>query len=330
MNIYDVADKAGVSIATVSRVINGNPGVSSKTREKVERVMSEMGYSPNLFARGLMVDSIRTIGLVTTDVRDFYYARAIQTIESEMQGKGYNVILCSTGEDINEKKKYIKLLLDRRVDGIVLIGSIFKERNDNTHIFEAAQKVPVVLINGDIHGDNIYSVLCDDCNAVNNATSYLINKGYRELAYIYDADTFSGAEKIKGFKLALSEHGIAVNESLIIKAAKGIQGGYEAVRNLLNNGIRYAGIITSEDILAAGVLKKLREEGISVPGDMAVIGYGNSVVAESTYPELTSIDNKVEATSSTAARILMDALENKNTSHHTVIAAELVKRNSTP
>src|SRR5689334_15616268 len=130
MNIYDIAEKAGVSIATVSRVLNGSSSVSEKTRKKVNEVMQDLGYTPNVFARGLMVNSMRTLGVMTIDVRDLYYANAIHTIELEARQRGYDLILCSTGEDINEKKKYLKLLLQKRVDGIILIGSVFKEKND--------------------------------------------------------------------------------------------------------------------------------------------------------------------------------------------------------
>jgi len=171
MNIYDIAQKAGVSIATVSRVINGNPSVSKKTREKVTKVMDELGYTPNVFARGLMVNSMKTIGVMTVDVRDLYYARAIQTIESVMRLRGYDVILCSTSTDIEEKRKYLKLLLQKSVDGIILVGSIFKEKDDNSHIIEASEKVPVVIINGDIHAKNIYTILNDDCEGVYTAVN---------------------------------------------------------------------------------------------------------------------------------------------------------------
>jgi LacI family transcriptional regulator len=327
MNIYDIAQKAGVSIATVSRVINGNGAVSGKTRQKVENVMQEMGYTPNVFARGLMVNSMKTIGVMTIDVRDLYYTSAIHTIEVEARQKGYDVILCSTGEDIHEKRKYLQLLLNKRVDGIILVGSVFKEKSDNSHILGAAAKVPVVMINGQMEGANIYSVICDDSQGIYDTVQYLSGKGHSEIAYIYDVDTYSGMAKLAGFRKALSEKGLDASYC-IFRASKGMEGGYEAADRILKSGRSYSAIISAEDVMAVGALKRLQEVNLAIPGDVAVTGYNNSILALCTTPELTSVDNKVEAISSGAIKMLIDALEGRNIPSRTVITPELVIRQS--
>lgn len=333
MNIYDIAQRAGVSIATVSRVINGSTAVSNKTRQKVNKVMAELGYTPNIFARGLMVDSMKTIGVLTTDVRDLYYARAVQVIEAVMRQRGYDVILCSTGENVDEKKKYLQLLLQKRVDGIILVGSIFKEKNNNLHIVEASQKMPIVIVNGDVASNNVYSILNDDSHGICNAVNFLISKGYKALFYLYDADTFSGYEKINGFKKGVRENKLVFSQEAVIKVSKGIEGGYLATKKLLEQKNSFlpssSAILTSEDIIAAGVLKALRESHKSVPSEVAVIGYGNSVISECTNPCLTSIDNKVEATSSHAANMMADILEEKNVPSKTILMPDLVVRETT-
>jgi len=326
MNIYDIAKKAGVSIATVSRVINGNGPVSDKTRDRVNKVMEELGYTPNVFARGLMVNSIKVLGILTIDVRDLYYASAIHTIEVEARQRGYDVILCSTGNDINQKKKYLKLLLQKRVDGIVLVGSVFREKNDNNHILEAAENVPVVMINGYVEGSNIYSVICDDTLGVYSAVNYLVKNGRKDIVYIYDVDTFSGIGKIKGFKKGMEENGLEIGQDSMIKTMGGIDGGYSAIEKLVKEDRKISAVVTAEDILAAGVLKKLQEIGIKVPEDIAVIGYNNSIISRCTTPELTTIDNKVEAISSFAIKMLIDVIEGKNVPAKTVITPELIIR----
>ena len=181
MNIYDIAKAAGVSIATVSRVINGNTSVSEKTKKRIEDVMLEMGYMPNVFARGLMTNSMMTIGIMTIDVRDLYYANSIYTVDVETRRRGYDVIVCSTGVDINEKKEHLKLLLQKRVDGIILVGSVFKESSDNSHIIEAASHVPIVMVNGNVSGEDIYSVVCDDCYATYSTVNMLVEKGHKDI-----------------------------------------------------------------------------------------------------------------------------------------------------
>lgn len=326
MNIYDIAKKAGVSIATVSRVINDNGHVSSKTRDKVNKVMDELGYTPNVFARGLMVNSIKVLGLLTIDVRDLYHASAIHTIEVDARQRGYDVILCSTGNDINEKKKYLKLLLQKRVDGIILIGSVFKEKTDNSHILEAAESVPVVMINGYVNGSNIYSIICDDSSGVHSAVDYSAKKGHKDIAYIYDVDTFSGMSKLDGFKKGMEDNGLLIMQDTIIKTSGGIEGGYAAIEKLINENRKISSIITAEDILAVGALKKLQEIGVRVPEDISVIGYNNSLISRCTTPELTTIDNKVESISSLAIKTLIDVIEDKNVPAKTVISPELIIR----
>lgn len=328
MNIYDIAQKAGVSTATVSRVINGSKSVSAVTRQKVSRIMSDSGYAPNVFARGLMGNSMKTVGVMTIDVRDLYYAQSIHSIENEAGKSGYNVILCNTGEDIHEKKKYLKLLLQKRVDGIILIGSVFKEKSDNRHIVEAAEKVPVMMINGYMEGKNLYSIMCDDRGAAGAAAKYLAELGHKAVAYVYDVETFSGMEKLEGFKSAVTEYGLYPGSEIIVRTNRGIEGGCEAVRTLLKGKTGFTAILTSEDILAAGALKALSEAGISTPDGVSVIGYNNSVVSQCTMPELTSVDNKVDRVSANAVSLLIDALNGKTIPSRTVVPSELVKRKS--
>ena len=164
VNIYDVSKHAGVSIATVSRVLNGNPNVSDKTRRKVLAVMDELGYTPNVFARGLGLNTMRTIGIMCSDSSDLYLANAINYLERGLRNNGYDAILCCTGYDLEAKQQYFELLRSKRVDAIILAGSKFVEMRprDNEYIIAAASKLPIMLVNGYLEGANIYSTICDD------------------------------------------------------------------------------------------------------------------------------------------------------------------------
>ena len=217
MNIYDIAQKAEVSIATVSRVLNGKDTVSDKTRKRVLDVMEEMGYTPNIFARGLGLNTIKMIGVMCNDVTDLYCSAALSVIEKEVRRNGYDVILCCTGDDLAVKKQYLSLLLSKRVDSLILIGSIFKSREDNSHIYEAAEKVPVVIINGYVEAPNIYCVLCDNYNATRDAVLRLAKKGHTRIAHMYRAQTYSGLEKINGYRDGLEEAGLPFDPALLAK-----------------------------------------------------------------------------------------------------------------
>ena len=147
MNIYDIANAAGVSIATVSRVLN-NGVVGKKTYKKVVSVMEEMGYTPNAFARGLGLGTMNTVGVVVSNIYDLYFARAISVLEENLRRHGYDLILCCANDDEKERKKYFHLLLAKNVDAVILIGSRFAKKETAQDVAELAKKIPVVIIGG--------------------------------------------------------------------------------------------------------------------------------------------------------------------------------------
>src|SRR5690606_12027422 len=233
-------------------------------------------------------------GVMTSDVRDSYYANAIYTIEQEFRNRGYNVILCNTGRELGKKKKYLKVLLEKKVDGIILVGSIFKEPTDNSHIIDTSKKVPIVMLNSHIEGNNIYSIVCDDARATFNIVEYLHKKGHRHIRYIYDVDSFSGLAKIEGFKEGMSYFKLPIDKNTLVRVESGLEGGMEAVRKLGEQGSSYTALVASEDLIAAGIMKALRTTEKKIPQDVSVIGFNNSNISLCTYPELSSVDNKVE------------------------------------
>jgi LacI family transcriptional regulator/LacI family asc operon transcriptional repressor len=151
-----VAKKANVSIATVSRVLNSSEHVSDKTRKKVLEIIKQEEYIPNAFARGLGLNTMQMIGVMCTDVTDNFYSTALGYIEKFLRAQGKDVVLCCTGNNLEDKKKNLSYLVSRRVDAVILIGSAFKEEKDNSHIKEAAEQIPVIIINGYIHLKNVY------------------------------------------------------------------------------------------------------------------------------------------------------------------------------
>ena len=161
MNIYDVSERAGVSIATVSRVLNGNPNVSEKTRNRVLEIMDELGYTPNVFARGLGLNTMKTVGIMCSDSSDPYLANAIYYLERELRSHGYDSILCCTGTSLENKRQYFELLLSKRVDAMILAGSKFIEmkEEDNSYIIEAAKDLPVMLVNGFLDGCRVQFII---------------------------------------------------------------------------------------------------------------------------------------------------------------------------
>ena len=331
MNIYDVSKKAGVSIATVSRVLNGNPNVSEKTRAKVLSVMDELGYTPNIFARGLGLNTIKTIGIMCSDSSDLYLANAIYFLERELRSRGYDSILCCTGTDLETKQKYFDLLRSKRVDAIILAGSKFVEMKpkDNAYLIDAAKSLPLMLVNGYLEGDNIYSTLCDDRSAAYEASVDLINSGVRDLLYLYTSYSYSGLNKLQGYKDALAAKGLPIREEYIRQCPKDVASAQALCHKLYKEGLSFDGVLASDDSLAIGAVKFAHQEGISIPDSLSVIGYNNSILAQCSYPELTSIDSKVEALCITTVNTLMGVFDGSNVPARTTISADIIKRGTT-
>ena len=180
MNIYDIAEKCGVSIATVSRVINGSGKVSPATRDKIISIIEENDYTPNAFARGLGTGSMNTVGILCANTSDMYLSEAVYHLENNLRKNGFNSLLCCTGYDRAEKENALRLMLSKNVDAVILVGSNYIEPEDsaNDYIRRAAQQVPVFMMNGAIKGDNIYCVTCDDYTVSCELADYLLSGTY--------------------------------------------------------------------------------------------------------------------------------------------------------
>lgn len=333
MNIYDVSAKAGVSIATVSRVLNGNSNVSEKTKNKVLAVMNELGYTPNVFARGLGLNTMKTIGIMCTDSSDIYLANAVYFIEQQLRTNDYDAILCCTGNSLDNKIKYLNLLLSKRVDAIILVGSKFlssiPDTSDNDYILQAAKQLPIILVNGRLQGDNIYTTLCDDESAVYSVTDQLIKSGRRNVVYLYTSTSYSGQDKLSGYKKALLDNDILVKSEYYHMCTKSIERAKDYLCEMHAAGMPFDAVVTSDDSLAVGAVKFAFENNLRIPEDLNIVGYNNSILANCTQPELTSIDSKVEELCTAAVNTLMKVFDGGDVPHRTVISAELIKRNTT-
>lgn len=331
LNIYDVSEHAHVSIATVSRVINGNPNVSEKTRKRVLDVMEELGYTPNVFARSLGLNTMKTIGIMCADSSDPWLAEAIYYLEKELRGNGYDSLLCCTGYLPETKKKYLELLRSKRVDAIILTGSHYIEAKakDNAYLLEAAKDLPIMLVNGSLDGEQIYSTVCDDHAAVYDATLRLYHSGRSSVLYLYSGNSFSNLHKISGYRAAVRDAGFLIREELMVLCHKDLDAAMDRLDTLSRSGVHFDAVLASEDILAVGAVKYADKAGLKVPQDLSIIGYNNSILSKCTTPEITSVDNKVEALCTTTVNTLMKVLEVGNVPTKTTITPELVKRGTT-
>lgn len=334
MNIYDISEKAGVSIATVSRVLNRNANVSEKTRKKVLDVMRKYEYTPNAFARGLGLNTMKTIGLLCTDSSDLYQAKAIYHIEQQLHVKGYDSILCCSGYALEAKKKCMDLLLTKKVDAVILIGSsfVYDREEDNRYIAEAGAQVPVMLLNAMLDAPGVYGILTDDEKSVYEAVGKLASQGIREILYFYNSSSYSGKKKLEGYEKAVEAFGICKDESLCQffgKSHEDIPAMAEHLKTLRESGVVFHGVVTSDDELALGAVKYARQMGLRIPEDLSVIGYNNSMLATCSDPEITSVDVQLEKLCRHLTESLMDALDGKELPRQSVFSGKLITRETT-
>ncbi len=328
MNIYDIAAEAKTSISTVSRVLNNKENVNPEIRRRVEEVLKKYDYKPSAIARGMVSKTMKSIAILTIDVRVTHYARMIYVIEQEFSNRGYNVTVCNTGGAIAECERYFKILAEKQVDGIVLIGSIFNQLSGYPQIVSLIKDIPVVIANGYVDHPNFYSVLVDDTKAIRRVVDYLFDRGHQELVYVFDIETDSGRAKCQGFLEGMNLKDVPDPQSRVFTAQYGLEGGMKAADEIIGSGIPFTGVVCGEDITAIGIMKELKKRGIRVPEDVVVTGCNNSPESRICEPELTTLDNKPELLGGMCAQLLQNTIEKKETATDVAIQPELIVRDS--
>ena len=330
MNIYDIAELSGVSIATVSRVINNSSSVSAATKDKVMKVLSSSNYTPNVFARGLGIGSMESVGIICPDISDAFMAEAISLLEQELKSHGYACIVGCSGHRLEEKINLTNFFISKRVDALILVGSTYaeKDESDNDYLRKVAEQTPVFLVNALVKGANIFCATCNDFQATYNAAERLIENGRQRIVFLYDSKSHSAMQKMHGYKKALTKKGLPVRDELMIQTEDDIQYTKDLLLN--NSSLEFDAVLAIQDNIAIGALKYAHALGKSIPDDICVIGYNNSRFAISCEPELTSIDNHLEQLCKSAIDVMLCVLGGeKNVAAIFQIEPDLVERSST-
>lgn len=334
LTIYDISKQAGVSIATVSRVLNGSANVKPKTKKKVLDVIEQCGYTPNAFARGLGLNTMNTIGILCADSSDLYLAKALYFIEKNLRAGGYQAVLCCTGYELESKKSSLALLLNKRVDSVIMIGSNFIEAQSdgNQYIMDAAKQVPIMLLNADLDCPNVYCTMCDDFKSMQDAALALISNGISDILYLYNSTSFSGMKKLSGYQSAYLMRDIPLNkqyQQFFSGSHEDIDGVCRMLTALRKKGLEFHAVLASDDALAAGAVKYAKLNGLSIPVDLSVIGYNNSLLTVCSEPEITSVDNHLETLCSQLVKTCIGTLNGEEMPQKTIFSGELIERAST-
>ena len=306
MNIKQIAKAAGVSVATVSRVMNHPETVAPATREKIERVMKDAGYTPNWFAQGLNFNKTKTIGIVIPHMLHTSYMEVAGGVEEVARMKGYITFMCNVEKDPKMEREYISQLITRRVDGIILMFSSLEEQ-----ILTRIEKenVPVVLIGEHQENSRASSVKVDCRAGAAEMTAHLLEVGHRSIAFLMGGDPQQETrEMLIGFKNVLKANGLEADDELIIHTENSIEAGYISGKKLISRGLPDAVFATSDEI-AYGALDAFRDSGFRIPDDVAVTGFGNNRMSNLIEPKLTTVELPFRKMGIYGARILFDMID---------------------
>lgn len=328
MTIYDIAKIAGVSASTVSRVINNKPGVGQETRQKIMKLMENHNYSPNVIARGLVSGLSKTIGILVADIRDIHHINGAYYIERELMAQGYCCIILNTGDEDADKVKGIEILNRRRVEGVVMMGSIFQCKEVEEAIVRYMSDIPVAIVNGWLDLPNVYGILSDEMNGVVSCVDHLMARGHKKIAFICNQPSNpSIVQKERGYLSCADRIGLDLKQ-WEYWTENTLEGGEEATRRLLKEHPDVEGIVYAVDLLAVGGLQVFHEMQIPVPERIGVVGINDSTYAQICTPTLTSLDNKRMDAGVMAARIIVDHISGKKMPNRVMLLSDLIVRQS--
>ncbi len=335
--IKDVAERAGVSITTVSHVINQTRYVSEELTQKVYDAMQALDYRPNIVARSLRSGRTRTIGLMIPDISNAFFAEISRKIEDKGFEFGYNMILCNTDESPEKEERYIDVLVAKQVDGLIFMsagdsGGFQKNPYRN--------EIPVVIADREVEGIESDVVLIDNFAGGFKATEYLISQGHKRIGCISGPSPIRpSAHRVDGYKSALSAAGISFDPDLLKVGDFRFEGGEHWMNTLLNLQNPPTAVFACNDMMALGALRAIKNAGLQVPEDISLVGFDNTPLASLVSPQLTTVSQPMKELADLAVELLIEKINLKEKLKHNkdlkpefmriVLEPELVVRDST-
>ncbi|MEO8285981.1 MAG: LacI family DNA-binding transcriptional regulator [Chloroflexota bacterium] len=309
-NIHDVAKHAGVSIATVSRVLNGSARVRSDIRERVEASMEALSYQPNPAARSLRSNRSRIIGLLISDIQNPFFMGLIRGVEDEALKHEYSVILCNSNENTQRERQYLDVLYMERVAGVIVVPTSENLGEEALKRFRE-RGVPVVAVDRRVKDKNIDAVLSDSLRGAHEAVGHLVANGYRHIGMISGPNSVTtGRERLEGYRQTLREAGIALNPELERIGSFTMESGYDLTEQLLELNHPPDALFIANNMMTLGALNAIHARGLRVPEDVAIVSYDYTQWAEPGPVSMTSVMQPARELGSTAALRLFQRLQN--------------------
>jgi LacI family transcriptional regulator len=304
----DVAERARVSVSTVSHVLNGTRKVSEETRGGVLAAVEELGYMPNLLAKGLKTRRTFTIGLLISDIQNAFFTSLVRGVEDEALSRGYHLFLCNTDEDPGREDEYVTELAKKRVDGLMVAPSA--RREDYVRRLRA-EGVPFVFVDREVEGVEADVVSVDNTRAMRLIAEHLVGLGHRRIGMISGPlDKASGFERYAGLKNALADLGAPLEEGLVRFGDFRTTGGMEGARGLMGLPTPPTALVIANNQMTLGAMLAAKESGLGIPRDFSLVGFDDPEWAPLTDPPLTALAQPTYEMGVRAAKLLLDRIEN--------------------
>lgn len=325
--IYDIAREAGVSIATVSKVINDKGKISQERRREIVAIMERLKYQPSVIASALTGKHTYTIGLLIPDIANPFFGEVARAVEDRGHLLGYSVIICSTDNKDERIEQYISMLKQKRVDGIMIGTGI-----ENTDILRnLSSSMPIVVIGREVPGVPLHTVVADDWDGGRLAAEHLLSLGHRRLAILSENSSISSSrERVRGFMMKLKEEGLEITDDLVRLCKHRMEDGKREAAELLARDDRPTALFCCNDLLAVGALQAAKEAGVRVPSELSIVSFDNTILASVTDPPLTSIAQSMEQLGAVAVDLLLKEFgQTQTVKERIALRTELIVRNST-
>lgn len=328
-NIHDVAERAGVSITTVSRVLHNFSPVNTETRKKVLEAIEELNYRPSIIAQGMRGQKTRSIGVLIPEFTSYYYSELINYIEIEARLHGYLAIVCTTGTDPEREKEYSDDLVRRQVDGLILCWYRGGEGRIQ-HLREILRRIPIVVMDQPEADFPASAVYTDGYKGIKKITNAFIREGHKNIAMIKDLKHYSANEsRFQGYIDALKSNNMEASDNLIEESAIDVESGYNTAKRLLAKSTPSA-IIAIDDLTAIGTLQYCNDQKIAVPEEISITGFDDISLARFVSPRLTTIAQPVKKMAQCATKRIINKIKHRNWDNKNfVFEPEIILREST-
>ena len=329
VTIDDIAKELGVAGSTVSRALHDDHRISEPVKQQVKRAAARMGYVPNIAARGLRTGQSRIIGFLVRDIRDGLSTEMIPGIEAACAAKDYGLLVCNAGDDPGQERYYLRMLQQRRVDGILVMTPSSASPDSYLAI---TRGTPVVLIDATLDQDSMSAVSVDHVTGLYLATRHLLELGHRHIALISGPLHLSPcSNSARGYKAAMAEAGVPAEEhSVVVMGRTDIAAGYDSMMGILRIAPQPTALASVSDLMAAGALEAARSHGIRVPDDFSIVGYDDIPLGALLSPPLTTVNQDKDALARVSVELLLEEIQAPERAHRQVLLTpSLVVRGST-